>query len=329
MFVSVIIPNYNHAPFLKKRIDSVLNQTYQDFEVIILDDCSTDNSKKTIEQYRGHPKISRIVYNQQNSGSPFKQWLKGIALSKGDWIWTAESDDYCLPNLLSELVDNVQKFPGMVISYCQSFEVDGEGTVLGDISWHVADLHAQRWKSDFYADGTDEIKNYLFHRNTIPNASAVLFKKTAYEQADKGFQNMKFCGDWLLWIQMLKQGAIAFKSQPLNFFRQHAATTRVLDSYEKRKKRLEEEYEILDDIKKTIRLTDLTSITNRMKDIEVSYGSCFTKKELAKLLISPVSYTKAISPLNLSAHYIKSKLSQTTLYKLFKQKKVGNLPKNI
>ena len=49
--VSVIIPNYNHAPYLKERIDSVLNQTYQDFEVIILDDCSPDNSVEVIEQY--------------------------------------------------------------------------------------------------------------------------------------------------------------------------------------------------------------------------------------------------------------------------------------
>lgn len=76
--VSVIVPNYNHALFLEQRIESILNQTFQDFEVIILDDCSTDNSKKIIEKYRTHPKVSKIIYNDVNSGNTFKQWNTGI-----------------------------------------------------------------------------------------------------------------------------------------------------------------------------------------------------------------------------------------------------------
>ena len=72
--VSVIIPNYNHAPFLKERIDSVLNQSFDNFEVIILDDKSTDHSKEVIESYRNHEKVVHIEYNSQNSGSTFKQW---------------------------------------------------------------------------------------------------------------------------------------------------------------------------------------------------------------------------------------------------------------
>ena len=69
MLISVIVPNYNHASFLKQRIDSILNQTFQDFELIILDDCSTDNSREIIETYRNHLKVSHIIYNTENSGS--------------------------------------------------------------------------------------------------------------------------------------------------------------------------------------------------------------------------------------------------------------------
>jgi len=107
--VSVIIPNYNHSKFLRKRINSVLDQTFQKFEVIILDDCSSDNSKEIIEEYRFNNKISHIVYNDINSGSTFKQWEKGIQLAIGDLIWIAESDDWCEPNFLSILVNAFSK----------------------------------------------------------------------------------------------------------------------------------------------------------------------------------------------------------------------------
>ena len=79
--VSVIIPNYCHAPYLRQRIDSVLAQSYPDFEVVLLDDCSTDGSREVIERYRNHPRIKQIVYNDRNGGSAFAQWRKGFALT--------------------------------------------------------------------------------------------------------------------------------------------------------------------------------------------------------------------------------------------------------
>ena len=82
--VSVIIPNYNHARYLDERIQSVLNQTYQNFEVIILDDKSTDNSVEVINQYKDDLHVSCIIVNEENSGSTFKQWHKGFELAKGE-----------------------------------------------------------------------------------------------------------------------------------------------------------------------------------------------------------------------------------------------------
>ena len=98
--VSVIIPNYCHAQYLDQRIQSVLEQTYQNFEVIILDDKSTDNSLEVIDKYRSHPKVAKVIINEVNSGSPFKQWERGINEASGDIIWIAESDDYCTPDFL-------------------------------------------------------------------------------------------------------------------------------------------------------------------------------------------------------------------------------------
>ena len=71
----------------------MFNQTFQDFEIIFLDDCSTDNSKAIIEDFRLNPKVKHIIHNKANSGSTFEQWKKGIELSKGEYIWVAESDD--------------------------------------------------------------------------------------------------------------------------------------------------------------------------------------------------------------------------------------------
>ena len=93
--VSVIVPNYNYARYMDERMQSILNQTYQNFEIIILDDCSTDNSRKVIEKYRGNPHVVAIVYNKENSGSTFKQWNKGFSIAKGELIWIAEADDTC------------------------------------------------------------------------------------------------------------------------------------------------------------------------------------------------------------------------------------------
>ena len=81
--VSVIIPNYNHQEYLKQRIDSILNQSFQDFEIILLDDKSTDNSLDILKSYAKHEKVSHLIINEKNSGSPFKQWFKGINLAKG------------------------------------------------------------------------------------------------------------------------------------------------------------------------------------------------------------------------------------------------------
>jgi glycosyltransferase involved in cell wall biosynthesis len=98
--VTVIIPNYNHAPYLEQRIQSVLDQSYQDFEMILLDDYSTDSSKEIINKYVGNDKIAHVFFNEKNSGSPFGLWKYGIEKASGKYIWIAESDDWAEGNHL-------------------------------------------------------------------------------------------------------------------------------------------------------------------------------------------------------------------------------------
>ena len=81
--LSVIVPSYNNGHFLRERIDSILNQSFQDFELIFLDDCSTDNSVAILREYEAHPRVSALVTNARNSGSPFPQWQRGLDLAVG------------------------------------------------------------------------------------------------------------------------------------------------------------------------------------------------------------------------------------------------------
>ncbi len=287
--VSVIVPNYNHASFLKQRIDSVINQTYPDFEVILLDDCSTDNSREIIEQYRQHPKVSQIVYNETNSGSAFQQWKKGIELAKEEWIWIAESDDYAHDSLLEHLIVNTNRRANIVLSYCQSNEINENNTVLGTMQWWTNDLDAYHWSADYANSGTSEIVNYLLFKNTIPNASAVIFKKSAYLKVDDSHAGMRYCGDWLLWLQLLQAGDIAYTAQPLNFFRKHTATTRTMNSAVKLRKRLEEEYDMLQYIKQHIGLNQV-EYRKRLKRIMTLCSYAFTKRQIAGFIFSPLTY---------------------------------------
>ena len=210
--VSVIVPNYNHAGYLVQRIESILNQSYQDFEVIILDDCSTDNSRAVIDQYQGHPKITGIFYNEQNSGTTFKQWEKGISKAQGEFIWIAESDDWCEATLLEELVAGISKAENTVISYCQSYCIQN----TNEIKWQSQHAYLSE-----VMDGRDFIKKHMANNNTVFNASMVLWKKELFYNIPKDFVNYKFCGDWLFWIELAKLGKVHISGRLLNYFRKH------------------------------------------------------------------------------------------------------------
>src|SRR5258708_12948311 len=91
--VSVIVPNYNHARFLRQRLDSIMGQTFQDFEVVLLDDCSIDETRSILSDYADDPRV-RIEFNAVNPASTFNHWIKGVGLARGEYVWLAESVAY-------------------------------------------------------------------------------------------------------------------------------------------------------------------------------------------------------------------------------------------
>lgn len=257
--ISVIIPNFNHSEFLEQRISSVINQTYQNIEIILLDDASSDTSRTILESYKSHPKVAHVVYNEHNSGSPFKQWQKGIELATGNYVWIAESDDYCELNFLELLVPKTET-SGLV--YSQSYDVNEKGEIIGDRLDYTKPFESNLWEKDFDIEGTQLIEQYMIYKNVIPNASAVLFKRNLID-ADifsEDLVEMRMCGDWLFWTMISAKTKVSFINQHLNYFRKHEKVSRTHDSKAKKVKRCLEE--------KTIRLhiADHYSIINKGAD---------------------------------------------------------------
>ena len=224
--LSVIVPNYNYEEYLVKRLRSIFGQQYPIYEIVILDDASTDESVKitdyVLEEYNG---LKQLIVNDKNSGSVFKQWKKGIEAAQGDYFWIAEVDDYASPIMISNLIKPFEQDKEVVISFCDSMLVDGSGQWQG----FTSDTYVQDTK--FFAnvdcfqdifDGKEFIEENLVHGNTIPNVSAVIFKRNSIipEYLEK-LEKFSRCGDWYFYILILSEGKIAYHIMPMNFFVRH------------------------------------------------------------------------------------------------------------
>ncbi len=215
MLISVIVPQYNHAPFIKQRIESILQQTYPLFEIILLDDASTDGSRDILFSYAQHHKVSHCILNDKNSGSPFSQWEKGIALAKGELIWIAESDDNSDPEFLSRLAHRLIAAPHVQMAICNLITINEQGETLTRRT-HYPD---RIWESK------DLLVNEFTRGNYIWNVSSVLFHKSAFEYVNwQQIETMRFCGDWLFYVQILERTQCLTISDALNYFRTHTQT---------------------------------------------------------------------------------------------------------
>lgn len=223
--VSIIVPNYNHARFLPQRVDSVFGQTFKDVEVIILDDASTDNSREVIQKYTANSRV-QVSFNTDNSGSPFAQWNKGVRIARGKYVWIAESDDWADSRLLEILVGRLESDPLAVLAYCQSNLIDENGQVKFVMEVSREGMNPMRWRSDHVNEGRQECRQYMVLANTIANASAVVFRRDAYQKIGGADESYQINGDWLTWARMIMLGRVIFVAQPLNYYRLHDQVAR-------------------------------------------------------------------------------------------------------
>lgn len=231
--VSVVVPNYNYAHYLVERLASVSSQTLPVYEIIVLDDASTDGSVDALTRLRASVVPEpRIVTNAQNSGSVFRQWLKGVELARGEYVWIAEADDLSKPDFLESMVRRLEGDPQALFGYCQSEQIDEYGQVLApDYLAYTDDLSRTHWSTSFVAEGASEVRAGLAIKNTIPNVSAVLFRRQALLDVLKDnieeIAGYRIAGDWLVYLMLLRSGKIAFEANSHNKHRRHASSVTI------------------------------------------------------------------------------------------------------
>jgi glycosyltransferase involved in cell wall biosynthesis len=230
--VSVVIPNYNYSRYLPQRIASVLNQSVPVWEIIFLDDASSDDSVAVARQLLHNCSIRyRIVENTKNSGSVSSQWQKGVDLAQGDLVWIAEADDWAARDFV-KIASAPFSDPAMSVSYTQSNQVSGSGEILSaSYLDYIADVDASRWRKPFVSDGASELASGLSVKNTLPNVSGVIFDRAALQNVLGRHMDeiMKYrvAGDWCVYALLAMTGNFAYDPRPMNYHRRHESSVTI------------------------------------------------------------------------------------------------------
>lgn len=234
--VSVIVPNFNYAEFLDDRLESIFAQNYPVFEIIVLDDGSTDGSRKVVDDVLDRAgRFVTVVANDRNSGSVFGQWEAGVRLARGDYVWIAEADDSSKPDFLRRLAACAASVETLAFAFCDSVPIDSHGDAVGDsYKPYYGEVVGDLMNRDFVLEGPTFVRECLSERNLVLNASSVLWHRQCLLDTlrDGESQKYRMAGDWYLYAAAAASGRrVAYVSEPLNLHRRHAgAITATLNS---------------------------------------------------------------------------------------------------
>jgi glycosyltransferase involved in cell wall biosynthesis len=221
--VSVIVASYNHAEYLEQRMDSLINQTYQDIEILVIDDSSTDNSVQVLRKYESHPKV-RLIIREINGG-----WVvvsnQGVELSTGEFVIFANCDDACDPWMIERLVETMRANPTAGIAFCRSLMIDEYGKLLGTDFLVREKSFKMKCNNDVLLN-QKEMSRFLLHSCVIPNLSAALFSRECYISSGGLTSAYRVCSDWDLFFRVVAHYDVAYIARSLNEFRQHKTTIR-------------------------------------------------------------------------------------------------------
>jgi glycosyltransferase involved in cell wall biosynthesis len=203
--VSVIIPSFNRAKIVPKAIDSVLQQTYKDYEIIVIDDGSTDNTKTVLRPYG-----NKIIYRYQDNGGISSARNRGIEIAGGTYIALLDSDDYWLEEKLERQMACFKENAsyGMVATRCSSFSIDGNFDVL-EPQGKIRKKNRPGKSGWIYQD--------LFYRNFI-RTSSVVIRQDCFGKVGLFDESLYQGEDVDMWMRMAKAYQVGFINEPLTVY---------------------------------------------------------------------------------------------------------------
>ncbi|NAS10975.1 glycosyltransferase family 2 protein [Poritiphilus flavus] len=197
--ITVYITNYNYERYIEQAIQSVLNQSFQDFELLIIDDGSTDDSKTIIESYSDHPKI-QVIY-QKNKGLNITNNI-ALKLSKGKYIMRLDADDYLDTEALKKMVDYLEADPELGMVFPDYYIVDSGNNIVSEIKRH---------------DFKKEVTIY-----DQPAHGACTMIRVKAMKAVGGYDESYTCQDgYELWIKFISKFKVASINETLFSYRRH------------------------------------------------------------------------------------------------------------
>ena len=266
VLVSILMGSYNHEKYIGEAIESVLNQTFRDFEFIIIDDCSTDNSPKIIESYKAKDPRIRAYFNNQNLGIS-RVLNKGLEAARGEFISFLDSDDAWIPEKLEKQISLIKKHKNKII-WSEAEVIDRAGTATGQTFTEMHCASNRRKTGNLFKELIDD--NFIA-------CQSLLFKKHIM----KGIlfdPNLKYLNDHRFLIDLANEREFYFIPEKLVKYRVHGLNTYFKDEKSWLKDRII--------LRKYILRRYGTSISNNSKGllnlkIGIAYFS-LGEKELAK-----------------------------------------------
>jgi len=199
--VSVIIPTYNRRELVQEAIDSVLAQTYTDYEIIVVDDGSTDGTREALQERYG----DRIRYVWQENQGESAARNRGIEMARGEYIAFLDSDDVWLPEKLSKQVNLLDYSPEVGLVCCYEHKVNESGKPLPGLEKDCQNITFQN----------------LCLRNLVGSTSTVVIRKQILTQVGEFDDSIRYGEDWDLWLRVVLVSRIKCITEPLVRVRLH------------------------------------------------------------------------------------------------------------
>lgn len=198
--VTVVMPAYNAEKTIREAVGSVIAQTVKDWELIVIDDGSTDNTVAILTELAGSDSRIRFLQNEKNSGVSYTR-NRAVALSKGEWIAFLDSDDIWQPQKLEKQLELLNKYPEMVVCYTASSFIDDKGNPFEYVMEAIEELDYKT----------------LLHKN-IMSCSSVMIRSSVMKEIKMPSDKMH--EDFFVWLTVLKKYKFAYGvNEPLLVYR--------------------------------------------------------------------------------------------------------------